>query len=605
MLTGIYIPYSFAQLELSTSTNKLGEATPTYGFNVGDTLSLNYNIKNLGREDVGAKLEVYVKFPDNNEHELTPSIVLALNNDSCCGDPKIRIGNSCEGGRYSMRFKNDYYCCKKPAKVQSPLPNCPITNNVVIPPNYPPNPTEWAGGLFKYTFRSDDGLPSGEYQIKTKLVEPNNENVIIKEHVASFNKKINLPTTTLSSCQEITQSGNYVLDRDIRATGNGCLHINNVDSITIDCKNHAIILDMENIQLTEQRKPLLGMENVKNFIITNCIMKIINPSQVPSTIIISNSNDGVISRNTFYDPTIISSGIDDFSILLDHTSNIKFSDNVVYSIYQQHYSNNNIIENNILSPTLKTLKQINDPIDLDHGRGNIIRNNKINGKWDGSAVYLQVGADDGIVLTDESDDLIEKNKIENNWDCGIETAGLITNTKIIGNNIKNSGVCGIGAWYYNSWKGNEVSGNIVDIAPVLLSLFRDRGLRPQDDYVYFKDNIFNGNRFINARQGLNARPESLYSSWIAMNNLETIPINPDITPGDRPITPNDVIVGNNIFTNNDFGVIKRAPFLIPGSMIVDGGGNICSEPTIANYPLKANYPLRCRQTSTNQPTIRT
>ena len=162
----IYSPFALAQLQLSTYTSKSGEATPTYDFGVGDTLAFNYRIINQGSTDINAKYNVNITFPDGRKYGLTNLIVCSLNNQyaqPCC------IKN--EEGQYI------------------PTPNCRYTNNIVIPPNYPPNPAEWAGPLFNYTFRSDDRLPIGEYKINTTLVEPDNENVIIKEHVVRFRKK--------------------------------------------------------------------------------------------------------------------------------------------------------------------------------------------------------------------------------------------------------------------------------------------------------------------------------------------------------------------------------------------------------------------------------
>ncbi|MEK6984133.1 MAG: hypothetical protein AABX33_06170 [Nanoarchaeota archaeon] len=177
-----------SNLRLTMSTNSL-----TY--RVGDTLNLNYDVKNLG-DEIKARLEVKVKFPDNNkcdltgnnECDLTPSIVLSWNNDYCCGDPKIRIGNLCEEGRYFMNYKTDTYCCKKPAKVPAPLPKCHYTDEISIPPNNPPNPTAWTSTLFTYTFRQEHNLPDGEYSITTRLKNENGEDIVTPS-VVGFGKR--------------------------------------------------------------------------------------------------------------------------------------------------------------------------------------------------------------------------------------------------------------------------------------------------------------------------------------------------------------------------------------------------------------------------------
>lgn len=390
---------------------------------------------------------------------------------------------------------------------------------------------------------------------------------------ASGDKKI-------TSCGSISQSGTYVMDADINATGNGCLDIDNINGVYIDCKNHSIILDQQNKPNTEAVKPLLGFKNVKNFSVTSCNLKVVNPSFVPSTVVIENSSDGTISNTTFYDPSVTSNGLDVFSITLDRTARVKFSGNTVHGVYQQHYSDNNTVENNTFSPTLKTLKQSQVPVGMDHGSYNIVRNNMIDGKWDGSDPSLQIGADDGIELTDESHDTIQQNKIKNNWDCGIETDGLIQNTKIIGNTIVKSGICGIGAWYYDSWKGNLVEGNIIDSAPKFFLFFRTHGLRHGEDFVYFIDNTFRNNSFIN--------PTETISSVFSFQGTQG-----GGSETEKNVTDQSYIIKNNNFVGNDFNSTLRAPGFFPSSIATDGGGNKCGSPAIGDYPNPSDFPLKC------------
>ncbi|MEK7662018.1 MAG: right-handed parallel beta-helix repeat-containing protein [Patescibacteria group bacterium] len=386
----------------------------------------------------------------------------------------------------------------------------------------------------------------------------------------SGNKKI-------TSCSSITEAGSYTMDKDLNVTGNGCLDIKNVNDVIVDCGGHAIILDQQNKPNNEAIKPLLGFNNVKRFSVTSCNFKVVNPSPVPSTVVIENSSDGFILNSTFYDPTVTSNGLDVFSIILDRTTRVKFSGNIVYGIYQQHYSNNNTIENNTFSPTLKTLKQILVPVGMDHGSHNIVRNNIIDGKWNGSDPSLQFGADDGIEFADESYDTIQQNKIKNNWDCGIETDGLIQNSTISGNTIINSGICGIGAWYNNSWKGNIIANNIIDSSPKIFYFFRLYALRPSESAVYFTDNIFRGNSFLNPTQDVSA-----VFSFHASGGGEKGGI--DNTP---------YIASNNQFVNNNFNSKLRAPFFNPPSMAIDGGGNICGTIAGGDYPNIADFPLKC------------
>lgn len=386
----------------------------------------------------------------------------------------------------------------------------------------------------------------------------------------SGNKKI-------TSCNSVTGAGKYTMDKDLNATGNGCLDIQNVNDIAIDCGGHSIILDQQNKPNTDAIKPLLGFKNVKNFSVTSCNLKVVNPSFVPSTVVIENSSDGVISNSTFYDPTVISNGLDVFSIILDRTTRVKFSGNTVYGVYQQHYSTYSTIENNTFSPTLKTLKQTKVPVGMDHGSHNIVRNNIIDGKWDGSDPNLQIGADDGIEFADESYNTIQQNKIKNNWDCGIETDGLITNSTISGNTILNSGICGIGAWYNNSWKGNLVADNIIDSSPKMFYFFRLYALRSGENAVYFTDNTFRGNSFLNPTQDVSAIFFFHASSGGEKGGTDNTPY----------------VASNNQFVNNNFNSKLRAPLFNPVSMVVDGGGNICGAAAGGDYANTADFPLSC------------
>ena len=384
----------------------------------------------------------------------------------------------------------------------------------------------------------------------------------------------------ITSCDSIKEPGEYIMDADLIAYGNGCINLESMNGIFIDCKGHMIKLDQENKPLNEERMPILGLKNIKNFSIRSCIIKIINPSSAPSTVVISDSSDGSISGNVFYDPNIISDGVDDFSISLDYTSRISFSNNVVYGVYQQHFSTNNLIENNKFLPSLKTLKQLTDPIGLDHGSNNTIIKNQIDGKWDGSDPNLHVGADDGIAFAYESGDFIGYNDIKNNWDCGIESAGLIEDTQIISNHITNSGVCGIGAWYWNSWKGNTVKDNIVDLAPQMFLFLRAYPLKAEEDAVYFIDNTFSNNRFLN--------PSDYISATFAFK-----PYSGGGTKGGKADTT-PYVVNNNHFSDNDFNRNVRAPFFGPSSMVFDDGGNICGEIAQGDYSNQADFPLKCR-----------
>jgi len=134
----------------------------------------------------------------------------------------------------------------------------------------------------------------------------------------------------------------------------------------------------------------------------------------------------------------------------------------------------------------------------------------------------------------------------------------------------------------------------VNDAPLLFLFYIEGGLRnqgedrshitgedkehitPATDKIYFKDNVFENNKFINPR------PKNTYlryseSASIIMNRVF------DVKSFQRQPTNADYVLGNNIFKNNDFSLVLDTPNFSPDSMIVDGGGNICP----------GAYPIQC------------
>lgn len=378
----------------------------------------------------------------------------------------------------------------------------------------------------------------------------------------------------ISSCQDIQTSGTYTLNNDITVEDTlnpfkPCLRVHDVNNIYINCNRHKIGGGLP-----------LEIKNVKYFSVSLCTL---NKDVLSPVVNILNSKNGIFSKNR------INGGY--FNV--EKSSNIQITDNIfINSYYQQFTSNNNKIKKNIFNPNSPPDSNPGPPgiIVSNFGRNNLITNNQIDGKSDG---ITRVGADDGIVIQDESGTIIKDNNIKNNWDCGIETLGVISRVKIIGNYIKNSGVCGIGGWYWNSWISNKVRGNIIDDAPRLFLFYRVYGFRPKDiykeeygfilkqeDYVYFKNNIFDNNKIINPRDNEDTSHFNMEGFHEASN-------------GGRDVTENDYILANNRFANNDFTNNNAAPFFNPKSMIVDGGGNICS----AKEP---DYPLKCLETSSTK-----
>lgn len=383
----------------------------------------------------------------------------------------------------------------------------------------------------------------------------------------------------ISTCGEITSSGNYVLTKDISENGGGCIIIHDTSNVNIDCQNHSIIGyngPSSNYYIyanTNSQTGLLGVaivvENVENFSIKNC-----SPIQATATeetpyrtgkykyindkaIYIIKSKNGVIQNNTIGDGG---------PIYIDQSGNLQFLDNIVNTNYWQNRSSLIKVANNkfkLFPP--EAASWVAYVIHSSAGGNNTIENNVIDGGWDGIAVDMfPNGADDGIMISQESSDIVSGNVINNNYDCGIETEGFIKDTKIVNNKTNQGGLCGIGAWHRSSWLNNIVDSNTVDNSAYMLYFFlSDRRVQDGQD-IYFKDNTFSNNTFLSQRSTSYIGPTKQYSSLFDLQNLPSW------------LTDKSVLhIGNNIFKDNDFNNTLPAPVLIPSSMIVDQGGNKC------------------------------
>jgi len=386
--------------------------------------------------------------------------------------------------------------------------------------------------------------------------------------------------THIASCQEVTESGNYVLDQDL-ADGEDktdtCFSIHDVSDIMIDCNNHSIFSSKVST------RPI-DLVNVNNFTIKNCKISAGNSGasqdKVTGDIYIDNSNDGIISNNT----------IENYQIWTSNTRNVQFKNNTVIGgiyMYFQRQGYNSIIDGNNFSSD----KKDNIAIWVSEGSGNTITNNVINGNSDGVLKH-EVGGDDGIVLGSENEaggitgekyDLVQNNVISNEMDTGIETVGLVQHATISDNKVTNTGVAGIGGWYASSLSNNTITNNYIDNSPSLLNFFYDfRGDYKQQTNVQFRDNTFTKNTLVNIKSD----PELSFSD-------QPYPILIDLTQLGINIDQS-----NNTFSNNDLGHVGF-PYLEVTSAMVDKGGNTC---TNGQYP---NFPLKCLGSPTILKSVKT
>jgi parallel beta-helix repeat protein len=378
--------------------------------------------------------------------------------------------------------------------------------------------------------------------------------------------------TALAACTELTTPGSYRLSADIgTAAPASCISIHDVQDIQLDCANHRISAE------GDSGARALDIRNVRNFSIKNCVLSTFNLE-------INDSSAGSFSHNTLFSKTV---GAPNAVILARHASTVVFDNNTIAGTLQQWYGVGNTVSNNHFTASA----DVNSAgmVISNWGAHDRIIGNTIDGGWPGGESWI--GADDGIILSDNDDAVVENNTINNTWDCGIEWVGTLTRATIRGNHIVNSYNCGIGGWYWASLSDSVIANNTVEKSIRLFMIMRVYGLRPAgtdiehrlpaDTAVAFKNNLFDSNVFVNDYRVSNAATFILDGGLNA--GISTL-------PGERGLTAADFQLSSNVFRNNQFSADSGelwfgSGVVIPGA-VVDGGGNKCKMPSPSNSLLK-------------------
>jgi hypothetical protein len=217
-----------------------------------------------------------------------------------------------------------------------------------------------------------------------------------------------------------------------------------------------------------------------------------------------------------------------------------------------------ILLGNVL--TADNRKTVAAVVRFSEGTNNRVVQNTIDGSWRGQKYPFggyPPGADDGIVVENDANLLIEGNAIRNIWDCGIERLGNRTDPITIRNNdIANAADCGIGGWFSAGWQDAVIVDNTVTnsgaFAHIYFSATQNKGV----DRITFRNNLFENNRF--------QYPSSMGAPSVNIDYVSATVKTP-------------VDIGNNMFRNNNFGGDILAPQLAPAAGFVDGGANICRQ----------------------------
>jgi len=384
---------------------------------------------------------------------------------------------------------------------------------------------------------------------------------------------------TVAGCKEITAPGAYRLAFDVSPrNASTCISIHDTHDVQLDCAGHTVATN------ATTHGEALSISNVKDFSIKNCRIAV-------SWLNVEHALNGSFTGSTFVSSAYL---VGTYAVVnIEHSSRMTFERNTLLSVaYQQAYGEGNSISRNSVTAPADIVIAAN--IVSNFGSGTRILGNLIDGQ---SAKYLS-GADDGIVVQDESDAAIEDNEIHDTWDCGIEFSGSISSTSVQRNSATNTGWCGIGGWYWLSLSNVKFVDNKVDRSYSMFNFFRRYGLRAAgfdtdhtkaaETAVLFRDTVFDGNIFTNpivmfgtvgAASNLPLLQQMQYDNQTSSIAGETVPL------------ASQFDITNNIFRNNDFGHDRDAPWVgvydqpHPADAMIDGGGNECKIPPLQGYPL--------------------
>jgi len=315
---------------------------------------------------------------------------------------------------------------------------------------------------------------------------------------------------TLSTCTNITQPGRYIVDRDM-PDRSPCMSLQSVSNVQLDCQGHWM--------------RAIVMTNVSASTVENCL--------VAANVKITGSVGVTVSRST------IANGI----LWAVSSSGIVFDGNTA----------------TVLGTGFGAI------VVLDGGSNNRVTNNVLVGGYNGTP--SAVGTDDGVIVTNETGDVIEGNTISDFYDAGVEGVAAVTNTRIANNVMSNIGVAGVSSYWCTRWSGNVVEGNSVTRAPQFAQFVYLTGSKCG---AVMTPASFVGNRFV----GNSLRNAT--APWLGSGGRK----------GMFVVIPEPV--SSNLIRNNDFGT-EPGPQLTPLTGFINGGGNICGpfDPNVSNFDCAA------------------
>jgi hypothetical protein len=415
-------------------------------------------------------------------------------------------------------------------------------------------------------------------------------------------------TKSISSCQDISSAGNYVLTTSLTASpSTSCFNLHDAAKITLDCAGHSIT--------SESAYPYAAgvvVNNAPGFTVKNCQLNNGALGTATPFASVNGSNGGTLTNNTFGSSNAEHNTSGTY-VEVNSSNYITFTNNIVYGGYYQAFSSYALVQGNTIHSTLLPPNGLYALIGSQSGGNNTFTSNVL----DGNSPHpgSQAGSDGGVIISDESGDTISNNQISNTWDCGIESVGNLNSASIAGNTIGNTynGMC---SYHWTSITNTKISDNTVSATRTLFEFYRIEGLRPAnatypgspaDTGVYFQNNVVEHNAYSNpyvapgspnAYDG-SARVNLVLEPTEGLYPLDYNPLNNE-TGETTPANSKFYMTGNT-FTDNNFGASNYPPVFgtyynttvggpaaYPSGLVIDGGGNICN--VSANGP---SFPLTC------------
>ncbi len=394
---------------------------------------------------------------------------------------------------------------------------------------------------------------------------------------------VNAPAGTvqaLNSCITIGAPGAYVLAANIptiNVAGSSCITIN-ASNVQLDCAGFSF-------GNTGSNATALTLGPVQNVSVKGCTMQ-------TNRLSFDRVTNVSVHNNTFI-ATAGGTLVEAFRATL-----LAFDNNTLdLGSFTQSYGRSVTVSNNRISAPGGNSSQ---PaiIGSTYGTGTRVLNNTLNGRWGSNrGSNIQVGAQSGIDIGDESDVVIGGNTLTDIFTCGVELSGNISSLLARDNRVENAGQCGMIGSISLSLSSSRFVGNTINRSAVAFHFFRTGGLRPAgfdqpdrtlpaDTAVVFRDVTIERNTLSNAiaSDGGTTPPTVVILPITTRMNYDDV-----VAPGETLPGPGAFQLGNVRFVNNTFdrsaSPIEFGQGTFTSGLIVDGGGNVCPASSAAGFPI--------------------